>query len=278
MSCDEIRLELVGVAAGETAGAEGGRVHEHLRACAECRRELTGLEQGIGVIRVAPLRQEVPQHLEEEVFRFVELEPVADLVRTAALEHDPPVGLERDSLARSGAFQRPLRLGGWQRVAPVVAPGLAASLIVLGFLGASWRSEATDARRQLSRVGARFGPWGDSVKRFELTPMASSATSWPSVEAQLVRLPNDHFGVVLHLEDYPATPDGHVCQLWLVGDNGERAPLGAFTVPEGLETRTVPLEVPVDPRDFPRIEVTLEPVDDNEAMDGPKIMEANLDF
>ena len=93
-----------------------------------------------------------------------------------------------------------------------------------------------------------------------------------------MRLPGDHFGLVLHLENYPPTPEGYVCQLWLVGEDGARTPLGAFSVADANETRTFPLEVPVDPRDFPRIEVTLEPVDDNEAMHVPKIMEATLDF
>ncbi len=278
MNCDDLTLELAGIATGDATHEEQEAAEGHLRTCSGCRRTLQEVRHTIDLTRLAPLEEDVPEHLERDVFRFVELQPVAALVEAAPLEHDPPLLLERDAMERSGALTAPRKLRGWHRVAPVLAPGLAASLLILGFLGVNWYSDASDARERLNRVNDRFGPWGDMVGRFELAPLTQSTASWPPVQGQLMRLPRDHFGLVLHLEDYPPTPHGYVCQLWLVGEDGARTPLGAFTVTGGGETRTLPLEVPVDPRDFPRIEVTLEPVHDDEAMRGPMIMEATLDF
>jgi Anti-sigma-K factor rskA len=278
LSCDDVRLELAGVATGDIPPAKRTALEAHIDQCNACRSELRDLRETIDAAGALPLEQEAPEDLERDVFRFIELDRVARAVSAAPLEREPPMGLERNALDRSGAWGAPARSRRWQRLAPVVAPGLAASLLILGFLGVSWYSDAADARRQLNRVDQRFGAWGDAVKSFELTPAAQSTASWPSVPAQLMRLPRDHFALVLHLRDYPPTPDGYVCQLWLVSDDGERTPLGAFAAADPIETRTFPLEVPVDPRDFPRIEVTLEPVHDDEAMHGPKIMEATLDF
>lgn len=278
MNCDELRLELAGLATGDLSREQRAVIEEHLPTCTRCRRELEEIGQTIHLTQTTPLRDEVPGHLEREVFSFVEVDRMAALVSKAPLEHDPPLTLERRSMEHSGALAGPPKARGWHRVAPVLAPGLAASLLIVGFLGANWYSDAADARQRLSRVDYRFGAWGELVQRFELTPSSESPAAWPSVEAELMRLPRDHFGLVLHLDDYPPTPKGHVCQLWLVGEAGERTPLGAFAVPVSHETRTIQVEVPVDPRDFPRIEVTLEPLNQEESMQGPKIMEATLDF
>lgn len=278
MSCDELGIDLPGFATGDLPPEQRDLVDGHLRTCARCRMQLHEIDQMIELTRMAPLQGEAPEHLEAEVFTFVELDHMATAVTTAPLEHDPPLTLEREAMQRSGALAVPSKARAWQRLAPVVAPGLAASLLILGFLGANWYSDAADARHRLSRVDYRFGAWGDMVKRFRLTPLSGSSAAWPSVEGELMRLPQDHFGLVLHLDNYPPTPKGYVCQLWLVGDAGQRTPLGAFAVPTTHETRTIQVEVPVDPRDFPRIEVTLEPLNDDETMQGPKIMEATLDY
>jgi hypothetical protein len=276
--CEDLRQELTGLATGDLVPDRRQVVEEHLAICSACSGELEEIRHTIEMARVAPLQEDVPERLERETFGFVELEPVTSLVSGAPLRHEPPLPLEGEALTRSGAFAPQARFRGWQRLAPVVAPGLAASLLILGFLGASWYSDAADARQRLSRVEDRFGPWGDMVKRLELTPLSQATPALPSVEAELMRLPHDHYGLVLHLEDYPPTPQGYVCQLWLVGERGERTPLGGFTVPGGNETRTFQIDVPVDPRDFPKVEVTLEPLNGDEGMQGLKIMEATLDF
>jgi hypothetical protein len=243
--CEGIRMELSALAADDLAQAEADAVHEHLAGCPACARAFGHVREAAAALASAPLEHAPAPDLRDRVFSLVELEPVGRLVGGAAVEHDPPVDLERRALEHAGVsgHRSP---GRWQRAGAVLAPGLAAALALLGWMGANWRSDANLAQSQL-------GPVGEPIGTAELTAEASSS-SGPQV--RLMRFSSEGYRLVLVCDGVPEAPPGHHYAVWLEGDLG-RMPVGAFDI-DGPEPVAYPFPVAVDPGEFRRVVVTLE--------------------
>jgi hypothetical protein len=264
-ACEAVRPELPAYESGELSESEAAGIEAHLAGCRECKRELENVRDAAGALRSAPLGNAPPTELRDKVFSLVELEPVADLVRSAPVEHDPPVDLERSALQHAGVVgHRPP--GRWQRAATVLAPGLAAAVALLGWLGANWRSDADLARSQL-------GPLGEPVGSAELTGETSSA-SGPQVN--LMQFARDRYRLVLICDRVPEAPPGHHYAVWLEGDAGSM-PIGAFDVVGGTPM-AYSFPVAVDPSEFPRLVITLESQYDHPLKPGVVMWAGEIDL
>ena len=164
-ACDLVVPELPALITGELDEADEARLESHLASCPRCRRDLIEMRRLIGLVSRAPLEHRPPEHLENEVFTFLELEPVAEAVRYAALEHEAPADLENRSLERAGVLgSGPTR---WQRASAYLAPALAACLLIVGFLVVTDDDQADE------------GPVGETVAELTFAP--------PSADSGLAR-------------------------------------------------------------------------------------------
>lgn len=274
MSCADVRVELPTLISRELPPDGYGAVSRHLETCADCQRELITLRAAVALASVAALERSPRTELESEVFSFLDLEPIAQLVSEAPLRHEPPLPLEKRALAHAGVAS-PKR-NRWQRVSRWALPALAASVALLAFLSAQWHSDALDAETQADLAQARMGPWGEEMQVFELAVHGGSATPAPEVTADLRKIEPDSYNLHMRIANYWPTDPGHVCQVWLVGTQ-DPAPVGSFVVNHPGEVKVANWTMAVDPEDYSYLRITLE--DDNDgAMEGPTLMEAPLDL
>lgn len=266
--CEELRIELPRYLSGDLSGGLRAGVEGHLESCEECRQELAALQETVARLQGVPLEHAPPETLERDVFDYLALEPVADLARKAPLEHAPPIDLERRALSNAGVF-RPRSPTRWQRAGLVAVPALAASIAVLGWFGLQWRNDAAE-------MHDRFG---DAVPMatVQLIGQGEGAT-WPTIRTELVEQFNGHYAVVLYLHDYPPNLPGEHCEVWQAASNGERVSLGAFvSEPDDPRSWKVVRQLAYAPSDYPIIEVTIEPDDDDDPdLPGRTVMQADL--
>lgn len=274
MRCADVVVELPAFVAREPSDAAGAEIEEHLAACAECNKEAGAVRDTIALASVAALERDPRVELEAEIFGFLDLEPVARLVSEAPLTHEPPLPLEQQALAHAGIA--PSGRSTWQGAARIALPALAASLAVLGFLGAQWRSDAVDATAEADRVQARMGPWGKGMQTFPLVVHGASGTPAPQVTANLRRIDADMYTLHLRIEDYWPTDRGRVCQVWLIGPQ-DPAPVGSFVITEAEQVKIANWTMAIDPEDYSHVRITLEE-DNDGALEGPTLMEAPLDL
>lgn len=261
-TCDAIARELPALVTGELNEAQTQTVESHLLTCDRCRHELIEVRKTIGLISRAPLEHQAPPHLETDVFTFLELEPVASAVRTAPLEHEPPAVLERLSMEHAGVVvPGPTR---WQRASAYLAPALAASLLIVGFLALTNDNEVPgvvgdsqtdqgngDSSPPLSAGASELG---------EVTfTRTTSDSPWPEVDGIIEERDNGTFALTVIFEDYPPIVGDDSCRLDLVETDGERITVATFQVsggnPDGWMTT---FELPGDPRDFDSFEMSIE--------------------
>lgn len=282
--CEEVRVELPLLLSGELSGPALEELEAHVESCGACAAELADLRVVTALAAYAPLEHEPPPQLEDHVFGFVELEPVARLVAQAPLGGEAPLDLERKSLERAGlgrtAGGERAGLGRtagrtFGRVATVAVPALAASVVVLAFLGASWRSDAVKARSQASVMRERLGPWGRTMENVQFA-VAATAPPEPQVSAQFVQTGDTNYVLHMRISNYWPTPPGRVCQVWLVSAGTTPAPVGTFVVENESGSFITNWSVAVDPRSYEMLRVTLEP-DSDGTIDGVTLMEAHLD-
>jgi Anti-sigma-K factor rskA len=218
------------------------------------------------LIASAPLEHEPPADLEERVFALVAMDDAARLIASAPLEAEPPLDLERRSLLGAGVAGSDRR----SRVAAVVAPGLAAAAVTLAVLGANWHSDAEHWHERASTAATQLGSLG--------TPMGNILLSGPSTShsparGELVRL-DQGYRLVLDTSTLPPTPPGYSYELWLAGPSG-RTPAGSFSK-TGSEHAMLAFMIGVDPAQYPKLEVRLEPNDGRPTLSGEKVMQARI--
>ena len=262
MNCDEVRAELPSYLEGDTPEPLRGAIERHLSACARCRREHDSLARVAALAGFAPLEASPPQDLESRVMEIIELDPVAGLVEGVPLEHEPPLELERAALERAGALARQPRR--WQRLAARLTPGLAAALVVLGFLGYTWLREARTLEEQ-------FGPPGETMQFVRLggpSPLPPGGAG----RIALVHYSHDNYGAVLQIQNLPLSRPNYHYEVWMLGPEG-RVSVGTFRVP-GKSVYNFPLGV--DPADFWVIQISHEPIDGNPDRTGEIMWQAPL--
>lgn len=255
--CEDVRLELHSYLMGELSPPEAQEVRRHVDSCAECRRELDVVGAAHRLLVDAPLEHSPAPHLEQEVFSLVELDRVGRLASEVPLAAEPPDGLERAALERAGVVG-PRR----SRAATMLVPALGAATVVLGVLGINWRSEA-------DRIREEAGPAGQTMQLVELR-----GDSVPPEDVELVSYGDAAYRVEMNGAIRPA-PEGYYYELWMVGASG-RVSCGTFVA--GDEDTVHHFPVGVDPADYPYLQVTLEPEDGDESMNGTVLWEGRLDY
>lgn len=256
--CDEVRLEFHSYLMGELPPAAAMDVRRHVDSCEPCRSELARDAATHKLLVDAPLEHSPGPLLEEDVFALVALDRVGRLASEAPLAADPPDGLERAAFERAGLIG-PRR----SRTVMVLVPALGAATIVLGILGINWRSEADRMRDDLGPVG----------QTMQLVRLGGSPAPPPETTVELVRYGDAAYKVVMD-GVVPPAPEDHYYEVWMIGPEG-RVSCGTFKA--GYEDTVHNFPVGIDPADYPIIEITLEPDDGDESMNGIPQWEGRLD-
>lgn len=255
--CDDVRLDFHSYLMGELPPPVAQEVRRHVDGCAPCRSELEQVSSVHKLLVDAPLEHTPAARLEEEVFALVDLDRVGRLASEVPLAAEPPDGLERAALERAGVVG-PRR----SRATTVLVPALGVATVVLGVLGINWRSQADRMREDL-------GPAGQTMQLVRL-----QGDSVPPEDVELVRYDGAGYRVELDGPIRPA-PDGYYYELWMVGAPG-RVSCGTFVAGDPDTVHHFP--VGVDPADYPYLQITLEPEDGDESMNGTVLWEGRLDY
>jgi len=277
-TCDAISLELPALVTGELNEAQTQTVETHLLTCDRCRHELIEVRKTIGLVSRAPLEHSAPAHLETDVFTFLELEPVASAVRAAPLEHEPPAALERLSMEHAGVVvPGPTR---WQRTSAYLAPALAASLLIVGFLAITRDNDVPGVMDSQTDPGSGASgppPAGSASELGRVTfTQTEPDSSWPEVDGTIEERDNGTFTLTVTFEDYPPIVGDESCRLDLVAADGERITVAAFQVAgDDDDGWTTTFNLPADPRAFDSFEMSIESTSDTGRED--PILEAPIE-
>ena len=255
--CDEVRLDFHSYLMGELPPPAAQEVRRHVDSCSGCRAELARVAGVHKLLVDAPLEHSPGARLVDEVFALVELDRVGRLASEVSLAPEPPDGLERAALERAGVVG-PRR----SRATTMLVPALGAATLVLGFLGVNWRYEADRMREDLGPVG----------QTMQLVQLEGATAPRDSTTVELVRFGDTGYRVEMPGAVSPA-PDGYYYELWMVGASG-RVSCGTFT--GGGSFHHFP--VGVDPAQYPYLQITLEPEDGDESMNGTVLWEGRLDY
>ncbi|MGH2827341.1 MAG: anti-sigma factor family protein [Actinomycetota bacterium] len=274
-TCDAIALELPALVTGELNEAQTQTVERHLLTCERCRHELIEVRKAIGLVARAPLEHQAPAHLETDVFTFLELEPVAWAVRDAPLEHEPPAVLERLSMEHAGVVgPGPTR---WQRASAYLAPALAASLLIVGFLALANDNEVPgvvgDSQADPGDSGPPLAAAGSELGEVTFTQTAPDSI-WPEVDGIIAERDDGTFALTVIFDDYPPIVGDDSCRLDLVATGGESITVATFQVSGGDEWTTT-FELPGDPRDFDSFEMSID--SSSSSGSGGPILEAPIE-
>ena len=254
--CDEVRLDFHSYLMGELTPAAAHDVRRHVDSCGDCRAELVRVGAVHKLLVDVPLEHSPDARLEDDVFALVDLDRVGRLASEVPLAAEPPDGLERAALERAGVVG-----ARRSRTATVLVPALGAATVVLGILGINWRSEADRMREDLGPVG----------QTMQLVQLRGASAPPEATTVELVRFGETGYRVEMDGGIAPA-PDGYYYELWMVGASG-RVSCGTFT---GGSFQHFP--VGVDPAEYPYLQITLEPEDGDESMNGTVQWEGRLDY
>jgi len=259
--CDSVTPDLPALITGELDESSAASLEAHLGSCPQCRRELLELRRMIGLVSRAPLEHRPPEHLEHDVFAFLELESEAAAVRSAPLEHEPPGGLEQRSLVHAGVVANGATR--WQRASAYLAPALAACLLIVGFLFLTQDDEAPDET-----------PGGRTVTDLTFAP-PSPDSPWTPIEGAIVERDDGTFEITVDFDDYPEVSGDENCRLDLVGSDGSRTTVARFQISEeNTDWWSVSWPLPGDPRGYESLEMFVE---DRSSGDERSVLEAPIE-
>ncbi|MDQ3952361.1 MAG: anti-sigma factor [Actinomycetota bacterium] len=244
---------------GELSPAAAQQVRRHVDSCEACRVELGRFGSAHRLLVDAPLEHSPPPGLEDDVLALVELDRVGRLASEVPLAAEPPDGLERAALERAGVVG-----ARRSRTATILVPALGAATLVLGILGINWRSQADRMREDL-------GPAGQTM---ELVRLEGASAPSRATTVELVRYGGTGYRVEMD-GTIPPAPDGYYYELWMVGASG-RVSCGTFSA--GNDETVHHFPVGIDPSEYPYLQITLEPEDGNESMNGTVQWEGRLDY
>jgi anti-sigma factor RsiW len=267
---DQVRPELVSFITGEASDETASLIRAHLETCGECRAELMELEMAAGLVRQSPAELAPPEGLEERTFELIEgrapgVVGRGDTITAPAAPAPVPLAPKRkERRERAERRRRPL--------VAILAPGIAAALVLLGFVGLRLYQDNKELKTQLAQQEQRVDRLGEE---FDTVTLVSAESSKVRAEAEVYKLDNDNFQIVLATENFPSTPQGYQYELWFGGDQGWLS-AGSFRT-SGARTMTFDLHISGDASEFSKVDLTLEPIDGNPGHTGPPVMQGELD-
>jgi anti-sigma-K factor RskA len=192
---------------------------EHLRRCADCRREVAELQVAADALPLAATPVDPPAHLRERIM---------SVVREEARLQAAARGEREDRRERAPRWRR-WRLPG---IAPIPAAIAACALLALGVAAGVLIDRSQGTAREVPAQVAVAGASG--TLRVE-----------------------DDGDAALQLSDMPQPPPGRVYQVWLKRPGAEPAPTDALFTPSRDGSASV--DVPGDVRTVDQVLVTDEP-------------------
>jgi Anti-sigma-K factor rskA len=211
------------------------------RAAREETAELAALADGsLAPERHAALAARVAAS-PELAGRLAEQERAVALTRSAADEIEAPAAL-RERIEPRGAQRRPLRR--W-RVVAAGSAAVAALAVVVALAVVRTGTQGRQFRAALAPTSLAPGARGEAT-------LTKTASGW--------RIELDATGL-------PRRAGGLFYEAWLRGPAGVLVPIGTFN-----EGRKVRLWSGVSPKDYPRLTVTRERADGNQASSGEKVL------
>ena len=215
----------------------------------------------------AGLSSTPPEDLEERTFEALRLEEVGRFIAEAPLEAEPPADLEARSLARAFSARQAatvVRTDRWGRATKILAPALAAAAVVLGLFAFNLSQRLEASENQPDPL-----PTGHEMQVIALSGSIGEA------ELGLEHFRHDNYRLSLYASDLAIHPQGFHYEMWLTGGSGVVS-AGSFRI-ERSDEIIFDFLVGADPKDFPNLEVTLEPEDGDPAKTGEVVMRGVID-
>ncbi|MDP9068018.1 MAG: anti-sigma factor [Actinomycetota bacterium] len=267
MSCNDVTIDLPLYARNDPA-LDTAKVERHLETCGACREELTTFRQAIlgltsfgtgpppAELRAAVLGSVEAARLAPLLDHAVE-PPRPELKRSvlAAVGREPPEGTGRATVTTL----EPRR----QKIARLLA---AAAILTAGV--------ALGSAIEIGEKPAGEVAEDNKIPRGHETQVIALQGAGPA-SAVVDHYRHDNFRVTLSVEGFDPTPPGSHYAVWVIGSAGEVA-VGTFRLQEPDDFE-IPFAVGVNPTEYPRFAVTLEPNDGDPGLDGPIISEAGFD-
>ena len=259
---EELRANLPSFVLGDLDMGERSAVEAHLRTCTECRSELKEV-QAIGELSsTALLEFQPPRDLEDRTFALIAVEAgepaTTKFARTRRL---PRIVKSKSSEARTGF-----------RPQMILAPGLAAAFIGLAVLAAGLWMRADDLQQRLEETSTPPRP--EVAQVVDLNPRVGGADA---TSADVVRVDEQNYEIVLTSSGLPPTPDGYRYELWVGTGKGGWVSAGTFKT-GGDSREEFDFQVGVDPIDFPVIDITRERANGDPKRTGREIMRGKIDI
>ena len=245
---DDIRVDLPAYLAHDLDAGRAGEIRTHLRDCDSCRREAEELREVAALVASAPLEHRPPDHLEDRVMAFVELDRDAGDVAP----------LTREARRSSPAWA-------------LAGAAVAACLVFLAVYAVSWHQRAAEAERNLQAWEDVYGPYGHPGRPLALT---GAGVGEGDATVRFIHHSGDNYGISLKTPGLAPTPPGHKYEVWLSDGTGW-SPAGSFAI-AGDADRTFYFHLGEDPADYETMWITLEPDDGDPAPSDRTIAKADL--
>lgn len=255
MKCASVQPELFSLIRAEDAPVE---VAHHVEHCISCTEEMGSLKDVVTAIEAAGVIRP-PEHLRAAVLERALEESVGTELRLA-VPALPPVALKERVMAATKA--QPVRLAPRRKTNVRELIFAAAAIIALVF--------ATFSYVQRDEEG---GSGGEIPRGHDMQTVALSGEV--GAKGTLTHYRHDNYRLSLSVEGYEVTPPDFQYAVWLRGPEGD-VPLGGFRI-KRPDDFVVPYAIAVDPVEYPRLVVTLEPIDGDERLTGDVVSEGRLD-
>jgi Anti-sigma-K factor rskA/Putative zinc-finger len=272
--CEQVRVELVPYIAGEASVETTTFVEQHLDSCADCRAELQELRLAAALVQTSPAELAPPHNLERRTFELIERQSQEAPAREETIDAPVPIARAGRSQRRRirQTVRRPRRSSSDRpRLVAILAPGIAAAMVILGFIGVRLYQDNEDLRNELSEQQEAFGRLGQKLDTVTLT---SAQDSEMRLVADVYEQDTNNYQLVLEAQNFPPCPDGHQYELWFEGKRGWVS-AGSFRT-TGEDSMTFQLHASLDPSKFPALDLTLERVDGKPGRTGPAVMHSAI--
>jgi hypothetical protein len=265
---EHVRVELVPYIAGEVSDETKTLIESHLESCPDCRAELEELTIAAELVRKSPAELAPPDHLERRTFALIEQQEKEAPARGATIDAPIPISGRR-RIRR--AVRKPRRESDRPRLVVMLAPGIAAALVILGFIGVRLYQDNEELRSELAQQQESFGRLGEQLDTVTLTSVENTEMK---LVADIYKVEDDNYQLVLDAHNFPPTPEDFQYELWFAGKQGWVS-AGSFET-TGDDDMTFQLGIALDPREFPAMDLTLERVDGDPGRTGPAVMHSAI--
>jgi Anti-sigma-K factor rskA/Putative zinc-finger len=272
--CEQVRVELVPYISGEASKETTSFVERHLDSCPDCRMELEELRVTAALVKTSPAELAPPQHLERRTFELIEQQSREAPARGETI--DAPIPIESAPKPQRRRIRQTVRKprgasSDRPRLVAMLAPGIAAALVILGFVGVRLYQDNQDLRRELTRQEDAFGSLGEKLDTVTLT---SAEDSEMRLVADIYEQDTDNYQLVLDAQNFPPCPDDYQYELWFQGEEGWVS-AGSFKT-TGDDNMTFRLHAALDPSEFPAMDLTLERIDGKPGRTAPAVMHSAI--